>query len=72
MSKKALDITFVHYGITKEDMQIIENICKEHSINFEWVKDDILKKFHENKINDIEITEKSMKRIIEKALQKVS
>jgi len=72
MSKKGIDITFVHYGIHKEDMQIIETLCTEHAIEAEWLKEEIIKKFHENKINDNEINEKSVKKIIEKAIQKIN
>jgi len=30
-------------------MQIIETLCSEHGIEAEWLKDEILKKFHEKK-----------------------
>ena len=43
MAKKGLDTTFLHYGIRKEDMSLIETLCIEHKLEFEWVKEDLLK-----------------------------
>jgi len=71
MSKKGLDTTFVHYGIRKEDMNIIESVCIEQGIDFSWLRDDILKLFHEQKIQNQDITEKEIEKIIDKALQKI-
>ncbi len=71
MSKKGLDISFVHYGIRKDDMQIIESLCTEHGLDFEWLQEELLKAFHSSKINDNELSEKSIKKIIEKALNKI-
>jgi len=70
MSRKGIDTTFVHYGIRKEDMQIIENLCVEHGLEPEWLKEEILRKFHENKINENDLSEKNVKKIIERAIQK--
>ena len=50
MANKGLDTTFVHFGIQKEDMNLIEALCPEHQLDFDWVKDDLLKEFHERKI----------------------
>lgn len=52
MAKKGLDTTFVHYGIRKEDMDLIEVLCTEHKLDFDWVKEDLLKEFHEKKIRN--------------------
>ncbi|MBL0315060.1 MAG: hypothetical protein IPP69_04485 [Flavobacteriales bacterium] len=71
MAKKGLDITFVHYGIRKEDISLIEALCTEHKLEFEWVKEDILKEFHERKIKNEDMDEKSIEKIIEKALLKI-
>ena len=43
MAKKGLDTTFVHYGIRKEDMDLISVLCTEHQLEFEWVKEELLK-----------------------------
>lgn len=72
MAKKGLDTTFVHYGIRKEDMGLLEALCISHKLDFDWVRDDILKEFHERKIRNEEVDEKVMERIIEKAIQKIN
>jgi hypothetical protein len=71
MSKKGLDTTFLHYGIRKEDISLIETLCIHHQLDFDWVKEDLLKEFHERKIRNLAIDEKSIEKVIEKALQKI-
>ena len=48
--KKSLDRTFLNYGIRQEDMQLIESACQSEGIDAEWLKDYILKPFHEERI----------------------
>jgi hypothetical protein len=71
MKQKGLDITFVHYGISKEDMDLITTLCTEHKLEADWIKGDILKEFHERKIKNMEMDDKSIEKVIEKALQKI-
>ncbi|WP_288955754.1 DNA modification system-associated small protein [uncultured Polaribacter sp.] len=71
MSKKGLDSTFLHFGIRKEDIQLIETICEKHELDFDWVKDFLIKQFHEKKIRNQEIDDKTVSQIIDKALQKI-
>jgi hypothetical protein len=71
MKPKGLDITFVHYGIRKEDMELITTLCTEHKLEPDWIKEDILKEFHERKIKNQEMDDKAIEKIIEKALQKI-
>ncbi len=71
MAKKGLDITFVHYGIRKEDISLIEALCTEHKLEFEWIKEEILKEFHERKIRNQDMDEKSIEKLIDKALLKI-
>jgi len=71
MAKKGLDTTFPHYGIRKEDINLIETLCTNHNLDFDWVKEDLLKEFHERKIRNQEIDEKAIEKIIDKALQKI-
>lgn len=72
MAKKGLDTTFLHYGIRKEDISLIEAFCTEHQLNFDWVKEDLLKEFHEKKIRNQEMDDKTVEKVIEKALQKIN
>ena len=71
MAKKGLDTTFLHYGIRKEDMSLIETLCINHQIDFDWVKEELLKEFHDKKISSQEIDEKNVEKLIDKALQKI-
>jgi hypothetical protein len=71
MAKKGLDTTFVHFGIRKEDMDLISVLCTEHQLEFEWVKEELLKEFHERKIRNQDVDDKAIEKIIEKALSKI-
>lgn len=71
MSKKGLDTLFVHYGIRREDMQVIEALCQEFEVDFNWLQEDILKLYHEKKIKNEDLDEKALKKLLEKALQKI-
>ncbi|MDX5435737.1 DNA modification system-associated small protein [Pontibacter arcticus] len=71
MARKGLDTTFVHYGIRKEDVNMIEALCTEHQLDFDWVKEEVLKSFHDRKISNKEMDEKAIEKIIEKALAKL-
>ncbi|WPY97064.1 DNA modification system-associated small protein [Christiangramia sp. OXR-203] len=71
MSKKGLDTLFVHYGIRREDMQVIEALCNEYEVDFDWLQEDILKLYHEKKIRNEDLDEKALKKVLEKALQKI-
>jgi hypothetical protein len=71
MAKKGLDTTFVHFGIRKDDMQLIEALSADHALDFEWVKEELLKEFHERKIRNQELDTKAVEKIIDKALHKI-
>ncbi|GGG51651.1 hypothetical protein [Bizionia arctica] len=71
MSKKGLDTLFVHYGIRKEDMQVIETLCSQYETDFDWLKEDVLKTYHEKKIKNEELEEKHLIKLLEKSLQKL-
>jgi len=71
MSNKGLDSLFVHYGIRKDDMATIEQICEKYEIDTEWLKEYLLKAYHEKKIKNEDLDEKSLKRMLERALQKI-
>lgn len=71
MAKKGLDTTFVHYGIRKEDMDLISTLCGQHQLDFDWVKEQLLKEFHEKKIRNQDVDEKTIEKIIEKAISQI-
>lgn len=71
--KKGVDRTFLHYGIRQEDMQLIENACQTEGIDAEWLKDYVLKPFHEerNNQNDANLEDKKVAKILKKALKEI-
>ncbi len=70
MANKGLDLTFVHYGIRKEDMNKIELLAKEQDIDIEWLKE-LIKSYHEKKIRNQEVEDKEIQKLIEEYLNKI-
>jgi hypothetical protein len=71
MARKGLDTTFIHYGIRKDDMSLIETLSTNHQLDFDWVKEELLKEFHDKKISNKDLDEKTIEKLIDKALQKI-
>jgi len=70
MRDKGLDTKFIHYGIREEDMNTIEQLCQENEVDFSWLQENILREFHSLKISNEELDQKTIEKIIEKALNK--
>ena len=68
---KGLDNKFLHYGIRKEDLSMIEAICDAEQIDFEWLSEEILKAYHAKKVDVIEIDDAATEDIIRSAIQKI-
>ena len=68
---KGIDQKFVHYGIRKDDLSMIESICDQEGIDFEWMSDEILKAYHAKKVDVIEIDDASTEDIIRSAINKI-
>ena len=68
---KGLDNKFLHYGIRKEDLSMIESICGAAQIDFEWLSEEILKAYHAKKVDVIEIDDAATEEIIRAAIQKI-
>ena len=68
---KGIDQKFVHYGIRKDDLAMIESICDQEGIDFEWMSDEILKAYHAKKVDVIEIDDASTEDIIRSAINKI-
>ena len=66
-----LDQKFVHSGIRKDDLSMIEAICEAESIDFEWLSEEILKAYHARKVDAIEIDDAATEEIIRAAIQKI-
>lgn len=68
--KKGLDRCFLHYGIRQEDMDLIEQACQAADIDADWMKENILKPYNEERNNE-NIDDKKLKSILNKALKKL-
>ena len=55
MSNKVQTKKFVHYGIRRDDLSMIEAICAAEGIDFDWLSEEILKAYHAKKVDVIEI-----------------
>lgn len=69
--KKGLDRCFLHYGIKQEDMNIIEQTCIDSDIDAEWVKENILKPYQDEKNNQNFVEEKKLTKIMKQALKHI-
>lgn len=71
---EGLGNNFVNYGIRTNDLKVIEALCmdKDTNIDFEWLKEDILREYHNKKMRDIEISDADTENVINKALQKIN
>ena len=67
--RKGIDSTFLHYGVRKEDMALIEQSCHDVDIDAEWLKDNILKPYNEERNNQNVVEEKKLVKILKKALK---
>ena len=68
---KGIDNKFVHYGIRKDDLAMIETICEQEGIDFDWLSEEILKAYHAKKVDAIEIADSDTEEIIRAAIQKI-
>ena len=68
---KGLDASFVHYGIRQSDLNLLEALAQKHQLDFDWIQEEILKKYHEQKARDQEMDEAALVRLLERALQKL-
>lgn len=68
---KGLDSKFLHYGIRKDDLAMIQAICDAEHIDFDWLSEEILKVYHARKVDEIEIDDVAAEDIIRAAIQKI-
>ncbi len=71
MSNRGIDQKFVHYGIRRDDLSMIEAICDAEEIDFHWLSEEILKAYHARKVDAIEIDDATTEEIIRTAIQKI-
>lgn len=65
---KGLDGNFLHYGIRKEDLELIRTLCEKHDIDFDWMSEEILRKYHAAKVERIEMNDEETEKIIAEAI----
>lgn len=68
---KGLDSKFLHYGIRKDDLAMIQAICDAEHIDFDWLSEEILKVYHAKKVEKIELDDATAEDIIRAAIQKI-
>ena len=68
---KGLDSCFLHYGVRKQDLAVITELCKKYELDEDWVTNELIKAYHEQKVANIELDEKTVGKIISKALLKI-
>lgn len=69
--KKGIDNTFVHYGIRHEDLDTIEQICQRHEVDFDWLKEELLRPYHTRRAESIEMSDDETATLIEAAIMKI-
>jgi len=66
-----IDRNFLQYGVQSADMEIIEQSCRECGIDCEWLRENILRPYN-NQRNDKNVVEpKEIAKILKKALRKI-
>lgn len=68
---KGLDRNFLHYGIRKEDLELIRSLCLKYELDSDWVIEDILKVYHEQKVDAIEMSDRDIESVVSDAIQKI-
>lgn len=69
--KKGLDRAFLEYGIRQPDLQVISELCEKHELDAEWLKEQVLKRYHESKVDRIEMDDATTEKVIDKALKEL-
>ena len=67
---KGLDTAFLHYGIRRSDLDLLETLAQTHGLDFTWIQEEILKIYHEQKVRDPDLDETALRKIVEKAINK--
>lgn len=58
----------MHYGIRREDLELIRTLCEKHDIDFDWMSEEILRKYHAAKVERIEMNDEETEKIIAEAI----
>lgn len=68
---KGIDSVFLHYGVRKGDMEIIEQSCQDNDIDAEWLKECVLKPYNDerNSQDALTVDDKKVTKILKKAIK---
>lgn len=69
--RQGIDTEFLHYGVRKTDLRLIETIAQQRGLDIDWVKEHFLKAYHEEKNKTQEVDEKKTEQLIIAALRKL-
>ena len=69
--KKGLDRAFLEYGIRQADLQVIAELCEKYELDTEWLKEQVLKHYHDAKVDRIEMDDTATEKVIDKALKEL-
>lgn len=69
--RKGLDQKFLHYGIRRDDLELIESLCDKHQLDRDWITEEILRRYHARKVDAIEISDADTEQVIAAAIQKI-
>jgi len=68
---KGLDGSFLNYGIRKEDLEVIRALAQKHQLMDDWLIEEVLKQYHIEKTQKLDVEDASVEKVIEKALKKI-
>ena len=68
---KSMERTFLHYGVRKEDMELISQTCRDCGIDDEWLRENILRPYNDERNKQTVMEQKKLTRIIKKALNNI-
>ena len=68
---KGLDGKFLHYGIRKEDPDLMRTLCEKHEIDSDWMSEQNLRKYHAAKVDKIEMNDEDTEKIIAEAISQI-
>ena len=68
---RGLDRNFINYGIRQEDLGVIEKLCDEKGVSYEWLRDWVLGKYHERYNADTEVSDDDARVVLQNALKHI-
>lgn len=68
---KGIDGVFLHYGVRQEDMMLIEQSCQADGIDADWLKEQVLKPYNQERTSQNIVEEKKVTKILKTALKNI-